>query len=105
MLDGKVHDLLSLPEYVRDFYSLSECRDLCFHVQEHRYTIDTLKDLLDSHSLTFCGFILQGQIKKMYQEEYPEDKDMTLFENWAKFEEKYPSTFAGMYQFWAQKST
>ena len=105
VLDGKVHDLLSLPEYVRDFYSLSECRDLCFHVQEHRYTIDTLKDLLDSHDLAFCGFILQGQIKKMYQEEYPEDKDMTLFENWAKFEEKHPSIFTGMYQFWAQKST
>ncbi len=38
-MTGKIPALLDLPKFVRDFYSLSECRDLCFHVQEHRYTV------------------------------------------------------------------
>ena len=103
VLDGEIQELLDLPKFVRDFYSLSECRDLCFHVQEHRFTTDSLKKLLDSHGLTFCGFMVPEQIKKLYQEQYPEDIDMTSLPNWGEFEEKCPSTFTGMYQFWAYK--
>ncbi len=103
VLDGEIEGLLNLPKFVGDFYSLSECRDLCFHIQEHRYTTETLEILLHSHGLTFCGFMLPEQIKKLYQEQYPEDSDMTSFTNWGKFEEEHPSTFAGMYQFWAHK--
>ncbi|WP_114993775.1 class I SAM-dependent methyltransferase [Synechococcus sp. UW179A] len=103
VLDGEINEILDLPKFGRDFYSLSECRDLCFHVQEHRFTTDSLKKLLDSHGLTFCGFIVTEQIKKIYQEQYPEDIDMTSLPNWGKFEEKCLSTFTGMYQFWAHK--
>jgi len=31
-----------------DFFSLSECRDLLFHVQEHRFTIPQSGDALDA---------------------------------------------------------
>ena len=31
----------------RDYYTLSELKDLMFHVQEHRFTIPQIKDLLD----------------------------------------------------------
>src|SRR5205085_12512775 len=30
----------------RDFYSMSECRDLVFHTQEHRVTLPAIKDFL-----------------------------------------------------------
>ncbi len=103
VLDGEIKELLDLPKFGRDFYSLSECRDLCFHVQEHRFTTETIQKLLDSHGLTFCGFIVTEQIKKIYQKQYPEDIDMKSLPNWGKFEEKYPSTFTSMYQFWAHK--
>ena len=103
VLDGEIKELQDLPKFGRDFYSLSECRDLCFHVQEHRFTTDSLKKLLESHGLTFCGFMVPHQIKKLYQEVYPEDHDMTSLSKWGEFEEEYPSTFKGMYQFWAQK--
>ena len=103
VLEGEIKELLDLPKFVRDFYSLSECRDLCFHVQEHRFTTESLQKLLDSHGLTFCGFMVPDQIKKLYQEKHPEDNDMTSLSNWGEFEEKYPSTFTGMYQFWAHK--
>ena len=86
--NGEIHDLLDLPKFINDFYSLSECRDLCFHVQEHRFTTDSLKKLLDSHGLTFCGFMVPEKIKKLYQEQYPEDIDMTSLPNWGEFEEK-----------------
>ena len=105
VLDGKIQELLDLPKFFKDFYSLSECRDLCFHVQEHRFTTEKLQKLLDSHDLTFCGFMVPEQIKKLYQEQYPEDRDMTSLSNWGKFEEEHPSTFASMYQFWAQKTS
>ena len=103
VLAGEIKELLDLPTFGRDFYSLSECRDLCFHVQEHRFTTELLQKLLDSHGLTFCGFMVPDQIKKLYQEIYPEDNGMTSLSNWGEFEEEHPSTFLGMYQFWAQK--
>ena len=103
VLDGEIKEILDLPKLAGDFWSLSECRDLCFHVQEHRFTTDTLQKLLDSHGLTFCGFMVPDQIKKLYQKKYPEDHDMTSLSNWGEFEEEHPSTFSGMYQFWAQK--
>src|SRR5690606_28197603 len=40
----------------RDFYSLSECRDLVFHVQEHRYTPLEISGLLADAGLEFLGF-------------------------------------------------
>ena len=104
ILHEEMRELASL-EKRGDFWSLSECRDLCFHVQEHRYTTEKLQDLLDSHDLTFCGFMVPEQIKKLYQEKYPEDRDLTSLTNWGKFEEEHASTFKGMYQFWAHKLT
>ena len=102
ILHEEMRELASLQQR-GDFWSLSECRDLCFHVQEHRFTTESLQNLLDSHGLTFCGFMVPEQIKKLYQEKYPEDSDMTSPSNWGAFEEEHPSTFVGMYQFWAQK--
>ena len=66
VLSGEIKELLDLPEFVSDFYSLSECRDLCFHVQEHRFTTELLQKLLDYHVLTFCGFMVPDQVKKLY---------------------------------------
>ena len=105
VLDGEIQQLLDLPKFGGDFYSLSECRDLCFHIQEHRFTTESLQKLLSTHGLTFCGFMVPEYIKKLYQEKYPEDNDMTSFSNWGEFEEENTSTFVEMYQFWAQKSS
>ena len=103
VLDGEIEELLDLPEFVKDFYSLSECRDLCFHVQEHRFTTELLQEFLDTERLIFCGFILPEAIRKTYQQQFPSDTDMTSLSNWGEFEKQNPSTFKGMYQFWAYK--
>ena len=103
VLQGELKELANLPNFGRGFYSLSECRDICFHVQEHRFTADSLQELLDTQGLIFCGFMLPETIRKAYQQQFPDDTDMTSLENWGGFETQNPSTFSGMYQFWAYK--
>ena len=88
-----------------DFYTLSSCRDLCFHIQEHRFTINQLQETIESNKLKFLGFLLPIPIKSLYNKYFPEDKKQTNLQNWERFEEKHPNTFRGMYQFWVSKRT
>ncbi|ABM77032.1 Hypothetical protein P9303_02771 [Prochlorococcus marinus str. MIT 9303] len=103
VFQGQLKELSGLSKIWVDFYSLSECRDLCFHVQEHRFTAESIQHLLDTQGLIFCGFMLPKTIRSSYQEQYPDDSEMTSLENWGEFEKKHPTTFRGMYQFWAYK--
>lgn len=104
IFNGEFQEFKNVSTLVNDFYSLSECRDLCFHVQEHQFTTESLQQLLEAENLKFCGFMLPQPIKTAYQQQYPEDSDGTSLSNWGAFEEHNPSTFQSMYQFWAYKS-
>jgi len=75
----------------RDFYSLSDCRDLIFHEQEYRFTIPQIKDALDSLGLNFNGF--DKQIPSV-----------NTLDDYHKYEQENPDTFKGMYQFWCSRS-
>jgi SAM-dependent methyltransferase len=86
-----------------DFYSTSECRDLLFHVQEHRLTLDQIESFLSECSLNFLGFELDPDALHKYRTRFPGDPTATNLRNWARFETDNPDTFAGMYQFWIQK--
>lgn len=88
-----------------DFYLTSTCRDLVFHVQEHRYTIPEIKKILLDHSLEFMGFDLDQKYISEFKALHPLDQDLLNLDYWTDFEEKFPSTFASMYQFWAKKLT
>ncbi len=88
----------------RDFYAISECRDLLFHVQEHRFTLPQLRAMLTELGLGFIGFLLEPQVIRRYRQTFPQDASMTDFDRWNDFETQYPSTFSGTYVFWAQKS-
>jgi tetratricopeptide (TPR) repeat protein/SAM-dependent methyltransferase len=87
----------------RDFYTMSECRDLLFHVQEHRYTLPQLKENLRELELTFIGFSLDSPVIKQYRQRFPEDIAQANLDNWHIFELEHFDTFTGMYQFWVQK--
>jgi SAM-dependent methyltransferase len=87
----------------RDFYTMSECRDLLFHVQEHHYTLPQLKENLRGLELTFIGFSLDSDIIKQYRQRFPDDISQADLDNWHIFELENPDTFTGMYQFWTQK--
>jgi hypothetical protein len=86
----------------RDFYSLSELKDLLFHVQEHRFTIPKIQDCLSELGLKFCGFE-SSQIVSQFKLTNTNTGDPYDLDRWHAYEEANPSTFAGMYQFWCQK--
>jgi SAM-dependent methyltransferase len=82
-----------------DFYSMSGCRDLLFHVQEHRFTLLQIKDMIAALGLRFAGFEFadSGMTLARYSRD-PLDLDA-----WHAFENEHPDTFARMYQFWVRK--
>jgi tetratricopeptide (TPR) repeat protein/2-polyprenyl-3-methyl-5-hydroxy-6-metoxy-1,4-benzoquinol methylase len=86
-----------------DFFSMSECRDLLFHVQEHCLSLPEIAAFLKAENLRFIGFEHDEEINHSYRQRFPNDPSGTDLENWAKFEVDHPDTFAAMYQFWIQK--
>ena len=103
IFSGEINNLNNL-KISEDFFSLSQCRDLCFHAKEHRFTINQLIKILNDNELTFLGFFLPQQLKNLYLKSFPKDKKQTKLGNWAEFETKYPLTFSAMYQFWVCKN-
>ncbi len=102
VFSGKIEQLNNLKNW-GDFFTTSACRDLCFHTQEHRFTINQLQETLRSNELEFLGFLLPKPVKSVYEQYFPEDQNQTNLQNWAKFEERHPNTFRAMYQFWVCK--
>lgn len=86
-----------------DFFSISACRDLLFHVQEHRMTLTGIDAFLRENNLAFIGFELEDEILKAYKQRFPDDRAATNLAKWQIFENENPDTFIGMYQFWVQK--
>ena len=50
-----------------DFYSLSDIKDLLFHVQEHRFTIPLIKEHLAKLGLHVCGFEQHDRVSHVTQ--------------------------------------
>ncbi len=88
--------------YNFDFYSTSSVRDLIFHVQEHRYTLPKISNLLKKFDLEFLGFT-NSITKKEYSKIYSQDIKNTSLENWNDFEINNKDIFREMYQFWVRK--
>lgn len=86
-----------------DFYSTSECRDLLFHVQEHRLTLDQIELFIAESRLAFLGFELDPRVRHQYRVRFTDDPSGTNLRNWSIFEADNPKTFVGMYRFWIQK--
>ena len=87
-----------------DFYSVSGCRDLLFHVQEHRFTVPQIADAIRQLGLDFVGFdSLDLGAAAKYRARYRDDPDMRSLANWDAFERDHPDTFPNMYQFWLRK--
>ncbi len=83
-----------------DFFSLSMCRDLVFHVKEHRVTLPWIKSTLDDLHLR-CLFmrISNPFFKKEYLSMFPGDRQLTDLDKLHEYEKHNPATFRDMYQF------
>ena len=89
-------------KYSPDFYSTSGVRDLLFHVQEQRFTIDKIKNYMKKLGLVFLGFDNRYILEK-FKKNYNQRKDLYDLNKWKNFEKKNPRIFSGMYQFWCKK--
>jgi hypothetical protein len=75
------------------------------HVQEHRFTTAQLGEWLRALELDLLGFEFDdASVPAAYRRRFPEDPAATSLENWGRFEDECPETFAGMYQFWVARA-
>lgn len=90
----------------RDFYALSECRDLVFHPQEVCFDIPRIRRFIDQAGLRFVGFdFADPALFGAFRHAYPEPGSERSLDFWERFEDQHPDTFAGMYVFWVMKGS
>lgn len=88
-----------------DFFSLSECRDLIFHVQEHQYDWLQIRDIIAELGLEFRGVCPLGIPQLIaFQQSLPKDDQTSHLQRWHDYEMQHPDVFNGMMQFWLQKA-
>jgi tetratricopeptide (TPR) repeat protein/2-polyprenyl-3-methyl-5-hydroxy-6-metoxy-1,4-benzoquinol methylase len=102
MAAGGGREFLPLASF-GDFYATSECRDLLFHVQEHRFTLPQIRSLLGTLGLAFVGFSLEPDVVEAYRRRFPDDTTASNLDHWHEFETGSANPFLGMYIFWVQK--
>lgn len=85
------------------FYSMSDCRDLAFHVAERQLALAEIAAFLGAADLRFLGFELDPHVLGQYRARFGADPSCTDLRNWAAFEADHPDTFTGMYRFWIQR--
>lgn len=85
-----------------DFFNLSECNDLLFHVQEHRYTFPLIQEMADRHGLAPYSVSLSPQRKRVFAEMFPDGhlSDLALMD---QYEHENPEAFAEMYKVYFQR--
>jgi tetratricopeptide (TPR) repeat protein/2-polyprenyl-3-methyl-5-hydroxy-6-metoxy-1,4-benzoquinol methylase len=88
---------------VADFFTTDDCRDLLFHVQEHRMTLPEIKSFIEANDLEFVGFALDAATREFFSARFPDPAALADLDRWHAFENEMPQTFAGMYQFGVRK--
>ncbi len=79
-----------------DVHSLSGCRDLLFHVQEHQFTLPEIADALAALSLELFAIERHANMR----EALPGPSDL---DGWLAAEAANPDLFRAMYVFWCRK--
>jgi tetratricopeptide (TPR) repeat protein/SAM-dependent methyltransferase len=86
-----------------DFFTIGECRDLLFHVQEHRIALPQIKSFLAANGAQFSGFVPEPSQLRRFAERFPERSALLDLDCWHQLETEIPGLFAAMYQFWVRK--
>ncbi len=97
-LPGNWEALLRSP----DFYSLSGCRDLIFHEQEHVFEVLDIPDFLASAQLAYLGMLAPAGSESLLSLVGKQAHEISIQE-WHALEQANTDLFAGMYQFYAIK--
>ncbi len=86
-----------------DFFTIGECRDLLFHVQEHRITLPQIKTFVAANNVEFSGFIPVPSQLRTFAERFADRSALLDLDCWHTLETENPGLFAAMYQFWVRK--
>jgi hypothetical protein len=91
---------------MRDFYSMSGCRDLLFNVMEHRFTIPRIAAFLRDNDLSFLSFepFDDPAVLEKFHQQFGSEADEADLDQWHRFEQAHPETFWGMYIFTVGKN-
>ncbi len=100
-IPGDWADIINSP----DFYSMSNCRDLIFHEQEHQFTPSKISNLLANNQLDFIGMLPTSSARQIFEANIGPLHQHNTLENWHSIEKIQPDTFAGMYQFYCRKQS
>lgn len=90
-----------------DFYSMSSCRDLIFHEQEHQFTPTKIDNLLSNNQLEFIGMLPTTSALQAFESKLGAGalSNNNTLESWDKVEQSDEDIFAGMYQFYCRKKS
>jgi SAM-dependent methyltransferase/tetratricopeptide (TPR) repeat protein len=84
-----------------DFYAVSACRDLVFHVQEHTFTLPEIDALVGGLGLAvFAVEVRNPAHLAAYRARFPDDPEAATLAHWDALERDQPTLFAGMYSLW-----
>jgi len=84
-----------------DFFSMSMCRDLVFHVQEQRVTLPWIKSALNDLGLYCLSMRISNPFfRKEYLSMFPDDHGVKDLDSLHEYEKHNPKTFRDMYSFW-----
>lgn len=87
-----------------DFYSVSGCRDLAFHVVEHRYTLPAFAQLAARAGLRLERVLAPDTAVKQFRARYKNADPNTDIDAWTEFEAEHPGCFGSMYRFMLAKA-
>ena len=86
-----------------DFFTLSGCRDLLFHVREHRFTPLQIREALTVLGLEFRGLDVGPAILADFRRRFPGDGAALDLALWDDYEAANPQAFSGMIGLWCRK--
>lgn len=98
-------DVLSNLQNRMDYYQLSMFCDMLFHVQEHRFDLMQIKQILDDLKLDPVKVKLQPDAEQLYREKYGAKPFSADLADWHRIEEELPEIFRNMYIFWCRAKT
>jgi 2-polyprenyl-3-methyl-5-hydroxy-6-metoxy-1,4-benzoquinol methylase len=88
-----------------DFYSMSNCRDLIFHEQEHQFTPAKIAEVLTANQLDFVGMLPTTKAREIFEQQVGRLSQHNNLENWEKVEQAHKNIFSTMYQFYCRKQS
>lgn len=88
-----------------DFWTMSDCRDLLFHVNEHRFTLPQIAEMLESAGLAFLGVEFGHDADRTrFLTEHDSPKAVGDVAALHHHEIAHPEVFGDTYRIWAQRS-